>query len=242
MKFSKNLSLAFLVTSLVGGFAHSKENTERFQILNADQVELEERDCVVAMRSKLSKEEFENRTKFDCFSLKLKNVSAMLENGEVIQIPEMSTQPMMELMGSLALSKKCSEKIVDAMQRRFKGEKFSYREQLKLPDFEAFGTVDGVVQVATAKNRVFGSRTLGRESIDYKHKDQDVRCHPQMNPPNLQIVENLYDAPVEDRGILNNMGRHLSGFGFEMLRATEEGAQWVGERVIGGKSSQATQR
>lgn len=238
MKFSKKFSLVFLATTLVSGFAHSNENTQRFQILNADQVELEERDCIVAMRSTLSQEELENRTKFECFSLKLKNVSAMLENGEVIQIPEISTQPMMELMGSIALSKKCSEGIVDAMQRRFSGEQFSYREQLSLPDFEAYGSVDGVVQVATARNRVFGSRTLGRENIEYRDRDKKLRCHPQMNPPNLQIVENLYDAPVEDRGILNNMGRHLAGFGFEVLRATEQGAEWVGEQVVGGKSVQ----
>lgn len=219
--------------------AFSFVGTESFTIVDADQVSLDPQECLVALRSTLSREELENKPRYQCYGLHLRNVTIELENGEQRVLSELKTPPMMELLGNVRLGQQCSERIVDAMNRRFQSGQLAPQETLELPRFEAFGVEgESVIHANTVKNRVLGLTAPGRESINYRLRGQDeLNCHPQIDPPGLQVVENLYEEPSEDRGVLRNMGRHLRGLGFETLRATENVTDFIGTRVFNGGAS-----
>lgn len=226
--------ILFIALSLFFHTAHAGQiNTQKFSIISADNVEIDTQDCIIALRNTFSQDELNNRDRYNCYGLKLQNVVIQLDSGEEVFVPEIVTSPMMELFGSVALNRQCSERIVNSMNRSFQGENLNPQERFRLPEFEIFGVEQGRVHAATAPNTIIGSRTLGRQSISYRHLGEDYNCHPQMNPPNLNIVESHYQEPVRDEGVIANTGRHLRGLGFEALRASENAANFVGTRVFG---------
>lgn len=218
-----------MILPLATSFADEVTKTD-FRVLEADSVEVVEKECLFALRKTMTEKEVEQKAKYSCYSLKMKNAVVETSDGEQMILGEVETQPLVELF-NIKASDKCIQRIADGMNKVFKGEELGKGETLELPSFEIIAVDGGKVEVATSKNKVFGSRTLGRESFNYKSRNEDFRCHPHADEPSIQVVEKLDEPVVEDEDVLGQLGRHAKGFGWNLLRAGEKAVDYTSDKI-----------
>lgn len=218
-----------MILPLATTFADEVTKTD-FRVLEADSVEVVEKECLFALRNTMTEKEVERKAKYSCYSLKMKNAIVETSDGEQMILGEVETKPLVELF-NIKASDKCIQRIADGMNKVFKGEKLGKGETLELPSFEVVAVNGGKVEVATSKNKVFGSRTLGRESFNYKNRSEDYRCHPHADKPSIQVVEKLEERVVEDEDVLGQLGRHAKGFGWNLLRAGEKAVDYTSDKI-----------
>jgi hypothetical protein len=200
----------------------------RFEIINAESVSAQNMGCILALRSTISERDAESRNRYDCFGLEIKNATIRFDNGEIAQVDQIKTQPMMELLGTTPLSEVCSERIASSMDRFLRGEGLEANERLNLPSFQAFGIEGSTIHVATASNTIRGHEIIGRSNISYNNKSPRLNCSSSIKPSRVEVAQNYYERPSEDRGVLGNIGRSFRDLGVEAVRGTENVADSIG--------------
>lgn len=201
-----------------------------FRIIEGESVEVVEKECMFALRKTMTEKEAQNKAKYSCYSLRINNAVVETDDGEQMILGVVETRPMVELFNVKA-SRKCVDSIAESMNKVFKGQALPKGETLELPRFEVTGVSGSMVEVATSENKIFGSRTLGRESINYKNRIKDERCHPHADRPSLNVVESFEEPVVADEDVLGQLGRHAKGFGWNLLRAGEKAVDFTSEKI-----------
>jgi hypothetical protein len=231
-------TLTLSITMLLASSAYAQMEglaNRRFEIIGASNVEVQNPGCIVALRSTISTRDAENRNRFDCFQLQISDAVVKFEDGTIGHVDRITTQPMMELLGTTPVSRDCSQRIAGAMNRYFKGEQLNISETLDLPDFQVYGqSHSGELLVATGARTIRGHEVLGRRNIAYTNRSGASRsnCSATISPPNVQVSDQHYNRPSEDRGTLRNLGRGLADIGREAVRGAEDGIDFIGRRVI----------
>jgi hypothetical protein len=227
------LSMILLLSSSAFANLEGLAN-RRFEIIGASSVQVQNPGCIIALRSTISSNDHENRNRYDCYQLQIKDAVVRFENGEIGQVDTITTQPMMDLLGTVVVSRECSERIAGAMNRYFRGEGLNMSESLELPDFQVYGqNGSSELLVATGARAIRGHEMIGRRNISYRDSANRSNCSASISPPNLQVSDQPYERPSEDRGVLGNIGRGLADIGRESVRGVENGVDFIGRRVIG---------
>lgn len=231
-------TLALTMTLLLSSTAMANLDglaNRRFEIIGASDVEIQNPGCVIALRKTISSRDAESRNRYDCYQLQIKDAVVRFENGEIGHVDKITTQPMMELLGTTAVSRDCSERIAGAIKRYFQeGAGLNMSETLELPDFQVYGqNGSSELLVATGARAIRGHEIIGRRNIVYKDSANKSSCSASISPPGVRVSDQAYERPSEDRGVLGNIGRGLADIGRETIRGVENGADFIGSRVIG---------